>query len=220
MASEDTARIDRSGLATAYPEDLALVERCVAGDRSAWGELLTAHESVIHFTVRSVLSAHMGFAPDHVVEDVQADVVLALVSNGCARLQSWKGQCKLRSWIKVVAHHLAVDRLRRKARRTVSLDESWAPTSLRETLRDEGPGPEHQVAERDCVARLFALAQALPQEDQDFLRLFVTEGLEFPEIAARMDATMGAVYARKNRVRKKLAQMYAGDCQIAVEEPS
>lgn len=196
-----------------YPEDTALVRRCIAGERAAWGELLAEHEAVIHFTVRSVLTSHLGSPSAELVEDVQADVVLALVTNECAKLRSWSGRCKLRSWLKVVTHHLTIDRLRRSDRRTVSLDDTRG--SLRESLQDTGPDPERLNLERSNVERVFALAQVLPAEDREFLRLFVGEGLDFAEIATKLGSTMGAVYARKNRVRKKLTQLYRDDCQIS-----
>jgi RNA polymerase sigma factor (sigma-70 family) len=194
-----------------YAEDVALVARCLNGDRAAWAQLLTEHEAVIHFTVRSVLASHLGFAAEHLIEDVQADVVLALVAGDCHRLRSWSGRCKLRSWLKVVAHHLAIDRLRRRRRKTISLDDDSRP--LRDHLEDQGPGPDQQIADRDRMKRVFALAESLPEEDRAFVALFLGEGLDFAEIAQRMGTTMGAVYARKNRVRKKLTQMYADDCQ-------
>ncbi len=201
-----------------YAEDFALVSRCVAGDRAAWGDLLRAHEAVIHFTVRSVLMSHAGHAPDHVVEDVQADVVLALVAGDCHRLRSWSGRCKLRSWLKVVAHHLTIDRLRRRKRKMVSLDDGHG--ALRDNLAFEGPDPETQVSNADRLARVFVLAEGLPDEDRQFLELFVVDGLDFGEIAERLGTTTGAVYARKNRVRKKLTAMYTDDCQNSRGETS
>jgi DNA-directed RNA polymerase specialized sigma24 family protein len=39
------------------------------------------------------------------------------------------------------------------------------------------------------------------------LELHLEQELSFEEIAAAMDTTVGAVYARKNRIRKKLISM-------------
>jgi RNA polymerase sigma-70 factor (ECF subfamily) len=217
MAEGDTRAMEVAGAegsaASRYPEDMALVCRCVEGDRVAWAQLLDEHDAVIHFTVRRVLLAHGGYAPDHAVEDIQADVILGLVRDNFARLRSWSGRCRLRSWLKVVAHHLTVDRLRRE-RSGVSLDDDrGAGWTLRQTLKAPGPDPEVRCVERDRIDRVFALAESLPEEDRLFLELFLVRGLGFEEIAAEMGSTLGGVYARKNRVRRKLSGLFARACQ-------
>ena len=55
--------------------------------------------------------------------------------------------------------------------------------------------------------QLRSLYKRLPEPDQHFIHLYVFEELSFDAIAEAMNTSVGAVYARKNRVRMKLLSM-------------
>ena len=190
-----------------HAEDLNLVRRCAGGDRLAWEQLVRENETVILLTVRHTLLNRCGHAPDHLVEDVQADVLLSLVKNDFAKLKTYSGRCKLRSWLKIVSNHFAIDRLRKERRQAVSLSgDSQVSRAVRNSLEASTPNPEECLLGTRRKSLFIQLCASLLPEDRRFVEMFVWEGLSFEEIARALQTTVGGVYARKNRVRKKLVR--------------
>lgn len=112
-------------------------------------------------------------------------------------LSGFDGRCSERTWVFRVAHNVAashVARARRRERPTAPLHEIEAadPRSLHAGLE-----------RRSAVARLHALAQALPEADRQVL-LLALEGLKPGEIAEVTGLTPNAVSIRLTRLRKEV----------------
>ncbi len=184
--------------------DLALVRGCVEGDRARWQELFERYETTIEVAVRHTLQLYGVHPAPEFVEDLQADIAVALVKDDFRRLRSYSGRCRLGAWLKVVAGNHTIDALR-KRRPTLSLsDEGPVGHALRKTLTDTAPLPDDAIERLAQVKALADLFEVLPPEDRRFVELFFEQGLSFEAVALEMGATVGAVYARKNRVRKRL----------------
>lgn len=188
-----------------YAEDRCLVEACRRGESDAWCTLLTRYEVTIHYAVLNTLRARGREPSADDVADIEADIVLALAKDDFRKLGRYSGRCKLSHWLKVVANNFTIDRLRRK-RAAVSLDDPDAPCAraLRATLETDDPEASEVIEQGQTLAALRGLYEALPDSDREFIELHIFQELSFEDIADRMETTVGAVYARKNRVRKKL----------------
>ncbi|MEO1270742.1 MAG: sigma-70 family RNA polymerase sigma factor [Myxococcota bacterium] len=188
-----------------HAEDWRLVQACIRGDRQRWAELLRLHERTLFFAVLNTLRTWGVHAPKERVEDLQGDIVIELVKNDFAKLRTYSGRSRLAQWLKVVASNYTVDQLRKK-RPTVSLNDDTSASSraLRDTLPDRTEPADRRIHRAQQLHALRALYQELPSEDRRFVELFCHQELSFEQIAVAMDTTIGAVYARKNRVRKKL----------------
>lgn len=193
-----------------YAEDRRLVEACARGETWAWATMLEKYEVTIHYAVLNTLRARGHEPTSDEVADIEADIVLALAKNNFRKLARYSGRCKLSHWLKVVSNNFTIDRLRQK-RPSVSLDDDFAPAAkaLRATLDTGEPTPREAFQKQQMLEKLRGLYTELAQGDRTFVELHVFEELSFEEIAQRMETTVGAVYARKNRVRKKLMTLAA-----------
>ncbi len=190
--------------AALYAQDLALVEACAGGCRRSWVVLLERYERTLHYAILNALRAYGAHAPEERVADLQGDLIVALVQEDCRKLRQYSGRSRLESWLKVVATNHALDALRRQ-RPMVSLDQDAEPSAhLRRTLEAPQEAADEALGSRQLHEALWALAKELPADDQRFIDLFCRHELSFEAIARVMETTVGAVYARKNRVRKKL----------------
>ena len=190
-----------------YIEDYALVQRLIAGDRASWADLIRRHERTVHFAIVNTLRTYGAHASADRVADLQGDVMVDLVSRDYRKLRRYSGRCRLDHWLKVVAGNYTIDTLRKK-RPTVSLTDDTGPArSLRESLPSPGPSPDARLSRHQRLEGLRALYTELSPGDQRFVELYVKQELSFEEVAAAMNTTVGAVYARKNRVRKKLTDL-------------
>jgi RNA polymerase sigma factor (sigma-70 family) len=198
-----------------HREERDLVLKCVEGDRFAWETLFAGVDRGLELSIRHTLHVHGVAATDDRVQDLKGDLVVALVRDDFRKLRSFSGHCKLSSWLKVVAANHVVDSLRRR-RMTVSLsDDTRLSRHLVETLADSGPSPHEELIEHRQEGFIKRVQERLTAQEQRFFSLFVTEGRSFDEIAAILDTTLGAVYARKNRLRKRL--MVLADKELGTE---
>lgn len=191
-----------------HADDWKLVQACVHGDRASWARLLQLHERTIFFAILNTLRTWGAHSPRDRVEDLQGDVIIELVKNDFAKLRKYSGRSRLGQWLKVVSSNYTIDQLR-KQRPTVSLsdDASSASRALRDTLPAEQVPADRRLQRAEQRAALRDLVQELPRDDRRFFELFCDRELSFEQIAEVMDTTIGAVYARKNRVRKKLTAL-------------
>lgn len=187
-----------------YHDDWRLVRACVQGDRARWMELLERYEATVFFAIQHTLRVHGHRPGEDDLLDLQADLFTRLVRDDFRKLSQYSGRCKLSHWLKVVANHHAIDFLRHQ-RPTVSLDaDTDSARALRHQLVNREPTAADRLLRQQQRDAFEALIKFLPAADQQFLHLHIRDELSFEAIAEVMETTVGAVYARKNRVRKKL----------------
>ncbi len=188
-------------------DDWQLVQDCVNGDRAQWMELLERYESTVYFAILQTLRVRGAQHDEDTVLDMQCDLMVRLVKDDFRKLSRYSGRCKLGHWLKIVAGHHVIDELRHR-RPTLSLDDSAEHArAVQRTLVSPTPAPDQVLGRREQLQALRALCGELPEADRRFIELHVEHELSFEEIAVVMETTVGAVYARKNRVRKKLIEM-------------
>ncbi|MCW1988454.1 UNVERIFIED_ORG: RNA polymerase sigma-70 factor (ECF subfamily) [Sphingomonas sp. R1F5B] len=123
-------------------------------------------------------------------------------------LANWQGRRKaasLRSWLFAILHNLALDRLRRRARRGIDAPLETVP----EAWLGRPPEQEHALGQQDVLAHL---AQ-LPDDQRAVLLLVSVEDLSYAEIAAVLDIPMGTVMSRLSRARERLRRQMEDGAQ-------
>ena len=116
----------------------------------------------------------------------------------------WRqGEAQVTTWLFRVVANLCTDRLRRRKRTGVGLDQIAEPV-------DQTPGA---AAGLQTAARLQALSDALaelPERQAQAVALRHLEGLSNPEIAVIMDISPRAVESLTARGKRALAAILAG----------
>ncbi|MCA9825694.1 MAG: sigma-70 family RNA polymerase sigma factor [Dehalococcoidia bacterium] len=161
-----------------------LVERARKMDPGAWEEIFAAnHDAIYRYLLRRLGNRD-------VAEDVAADVFLNAV-RGIERFR-YQG-IALRAWLYGIAHHLAVDHVRREVRRANSSGTLPGPT--------EAGGFADQVADR---AEVVHALQYLTDEQQHVIVLRFFEGLSVAEVARVTQRREGAVKALQHRALRRM----------------
>ena len=121
----------------------------------------------------------------HDAEEVVQETFLALFQH----LRQGRSRKNLRGWIFRVTHNLALKR----CHAIKALRARTEPGELMvQEPPDPGPTPEQQFSDWQRRRQLLAVVQALPQTDQNCLRLRA-EGLRYREIAAVLGVSLGTV---------------------------
>ncbi len=169
-------------------QDRELVRQCLAGSREAFGLLVERHAR----TVRAVLIARAGLHQD--LEDMVQEVFLRAY-RGLGRLQSHDS---FPSYLHRIAANLATDRLRRRGRQPVSLDEI--------ELDPPGPTPADGPREEN-LHRLRTQVGRLPETLREVVLMFYFQDASYADMARVLGITVAAVNQRLNRARLRLREL-------------
>ncbi len=103
------------------------------------------------------------------------------------------------AWLYAVIRNLAIDFLRRRARRPENgLDHV--------TLRCPSAGPEAAAERNELAARLWGAIGNLPPEQREILLLRDWHGLDYAQIAEVLGLSMGTASSRLHHAREKVRE--------------
>lgn len=166
-------------------EDQRLIEQCVSGDDTACADLVRLHSRMVGTVIWRVVG------DDSVVEDLAQDTFLRVFR----ALPVFKGHAKLSTWICTIAHHVAIDHVRKMGhyRDDALPDSEEALDALLERHHAGFPNPE-SLASRAQLDRLVQDGLArLPEKYRLPLVYAAIDGLDYGTIAAMLNVPIGTV---------------------------
>jgi RNA polymerase sigma-70 factor, ECF subfamily len=176
--------------------EAALIQRCAAGDESAFAELVAEHQ-------RMVVQLAMNLLGDRdEALDLSQDVFIRVFRT----IGQFRGQSALRTWIYRIAVNQARNRHRfwRRRRRSdqVSLDAHVEAHGDFQCGAESGP--DRILAQKELAARLQDALDALPFDQRTAIVLREVDGLSYDEIAFSLGVAVGTVKSRLTRARQTL----------------
>lgn len=175
------------------PRDAQLVEAALAGDRDAFGELVTRYQDRLF---NSLLRNGQSY------EDA-ADAVQDAFVQAFTKLKSFRGDAQFYTWLYRIARNVASSRKRRR-RPTASVDH--AKESAGDEPQDAGEGPEGIVLSQERVEHVQAALADLGDEHREILVLREIDGCAYEEIADILELPVGTVRSRIFRARVQLKE--------------
>ncbi|MGH9372635.1 MAG: RNA polymerase sigma factor [Vicinamibacterales bacterium] len=188
----------------ARAEDLALVERCRQGDLAAFESIYRTHAGRLY----SVACRMIGNPAD--AEDLLQEIFLA----AHRKLDSFRGESALGTWLYRLATNLCLDYLRSRAAKAGQLTGALENEP---GLADTG---SRRLAER-TVARMDlerAIAQ-LPEGCRTAFVLHDVEGLEHREVADILGIAEGTSKSQVHKARLRLRAIL-GSPAVAARRPA
>lgn len=168
-------------------DDAALVAAHREGDVQAFGELVRRHGDRLWAVALGVLRNS-----DDAREAVQEALLTAF-----RRLDGYRGDAALSTWLHRILVNVCIDRIRRDTRRPA---EPWPEHDV----ADRRPDPSHTATTRiDVVAAL----AALPEDQRIVIQLVDVEGHPVADAARLLDIPTGTVKSRCARGRLRLAEL-------------
>jgi len=181
--------------------DEDLMRKFCAGDAQSFELLYARHEKPLYRYVRRV----MGPALASQVDDVFQDAWIKLVD---AR-DHWQPRedASFKTWLYTLAHHRAVDLLR-KSGREVSVDDGWQEADVETPWllwpASSAEQPEQQAFWRKAGQRLLDCLDGLPALQRAAFLLHHEDGLSLEEITQVLSAEFETV---KSRLRYALSKL-------------
>jgi len=165
-------------------DDRALLAAHAAGDRHAFGRLVTRHQGRLWAVAVRTLGDR----------DEAADALQDALLSAYRAAGSYRGDARVTTWLHRIVVNACLDRLRRRAARpTVPLPEQ------------ERPDPRDDLAARETALEVEAALAGLPLDQRTALVLVDVQGLPVAEAAAVLGVPTGTVKSRCSRGRARLA---------------
>ena len=184
-------------------QDNTWMRQFCAGDENAFQRLYTRHEKPLYRYVRRVLGASLQAQADDVFQDVWERMIDARDNWQAREDDSFK------TWLYTLAHHRAVDVLR-KSGREVSADEGWEEEdSVGAWQLWPAPAaeqPEQQAFWRKAGQQLLDCLEGLPALQRAAFLLHHDESLSLDEMTKVLNAEFETV---KSRLRYALSRLRA-----------
>lgn len=176
-------------------EDSELVQRCRAGDLSAFERLVEKYRQRVWRLAFQILRDR----------EEAWDVAQEAFVRAYQSLAKFRGQSAFYTWVFRIVVNLAMDRQRQRGARARALgsepvpEEEWA-----RTLPDREAGPDllaSRAQQRELIRRAL---DSLPPHHRTIIMLSDIEELTYREIAEVLQIPLGTVMSRLHNARKRL----------------
>lgn len=168
--------------------DRALLAAHVAGDRDAFGTLVSHHRDRLWAVALRTLGDR----------EEAADALQDALLSAYRAAGGYRGDAKVTTWLHRVVVNACLDRVRRrKARPTVPLPEQGGSAE---------PADQHDaLSARETALEIEAALAELPVEQRCAIMLVDVHGLPVDDVAAILGVPAGTIKSRCSRGRARLA---------------
>jgi RNA polymerase sigma factor (sigma-70 family) len=183
--------------------DTQLVDRCLGGDREAFGRIVERYQGLV------CALAYNACGDIGRSEDLAQETFLAAWRS----LKNLKDRDRLKQWLCGIARHLIQETYRRATR-----DPMTASAPLEEGVT-EGRGsvqPSEQMISKEEQAILWRVLEGLPATYREPLILFYRQSQSVAEVAETMELSEDAVKQRLSRGRAILTERTAKFVETAL----
>jgi RNA polymerase sigma-70 factor, ECF subfamily len=167
--------------------DLALAQRCVAGDHSAQRELFDRESRRVHAALFRILGSNA--AMDDLMQDAFIEVFRSL--------KSFRGEASLGTWIDRCTVRVAYAFLSNKKRRIAQLE-------LVPEIATGDANAEERAMAREAARRFYTELERIEPVQRLAFTLHAVDGRSLEEVAEMMGASLVATKSRVWRARKAL----------------
>ena len=186
-----------------YEEDL--VRRCAEGERAAWEEFVQGYGTLIHALVRRMLSRFTRRAADTDVDEIVAEVFLALLRRDRILLHRYNPEYRLSTYLGVISRTEVLRFLRRGRRKPGDLEEA---ERIEDKSTNRGPSGTLEEQERqEAIQTLRAALQQLSERDRLLLTLRYLDGLDYRAIGEALGVNPESVGQFLHRAKRRLAKL-------------
>jgi RNA polymerase sigma-70 factor (ECF subfamily) len=169
-----------------------LVQSVLRSDRDAFRELVRNYERL----VKQIVCRMVKRAPDQ--EDLCQEVFLKVYD----KLQYYRFESKLSTWIGRIAFNTCVNFLQRK--QVIWLDPVEQEEDDKQVFIDHVKQPDQLLLQKEQAKLLWKLVEELPAIQQTIISLFHQEQFKMEEISTMLDLPLGTIKSYLHRARATL----------------
>lgn len=170
--------------------DSDLIKACVPNNEEAFAILYQRYEKRVFQYLMTIMNEA------NLAEETLVEVMLALWKG----LNSFQGQSKVSTWIFGIAHHKAVDALRK----VTSQQRGRMPLEDIVENTESNENPLNEAQHKRMAALTNQGLMTLSQDHREILHMAFYEELSYSEIAALLDIPVNTVKTRVHYAKQQL----------------
>jgi RNA polymerase sigma-70 factor (ECF subfamily) len=172
----------------------------------AQARLYEQYGRIVALCVRRVVRRYNVRLAEHDIEDLIAEVWVALLANDCRRIRAFDSSrgYRLSTWIGQIVTNHTIDQLRRR-RCDRSLDE----IDPFQQLAVSHPTPHDLLEQRQAWELAYRALAVMKEDDRQFLIASFHDDRPPAEMARDLGISVNTVYSRRFKVRAKLGRLAA-----------
>lgn len=185
-------------------DERQLIQQLIAGQAAVWDEFVSTYQHRLVICIRQT-ALHCQYELDAAeIEDVCADIFAGLIANDFRSLRNFRGQCRISTWLTVIARRACLNRLSQMRRG-------------RETMKQHAEClGQSQALHLDALSRMICDEQhesirssvkRLNDKDRQLLELYFQKQLSYAEIGKRTGISTNSVGPKLGRAIVRLRRI-------------
>lgn len=192
--------VENNNLSDKGKRDLALVEKALNGNQSAYAELMDMYRESIYFMMLKMVRK----------EDDAEDLTIEAFGKAFNRLHQYSPSYAFSTWLFKIASNNAIDYIRKKRIKVTSMDSAYTNNdgeNVKIDVESNDKDPEEVAIHLEKVKHMRQIVKTLKPRYRDLIEKRYFEELSYEEIAQDMDLPLGTVKAQLFRARAFLANL-------------
>jgi RNA polymerase sigma-70 factor (ECF subfamily) len=176
--------------------DRKLIERCLGKEPGAWNDFVDRYLGLIYHVIHHVAHSRSRLLSSADMEDIAAEVLLAVVDDDYDVLRRYKGASSLPTYLTVIARRICVKEIIRRHREA----ELGHAKAHRENVGDLS-GEAEAIATAEEVDRML---EDLPEREAEVVRLYHLKYMNYRQIAKKLGLAENSIGPILARARKRM----------------
>jgi len=188
---------DDSHLSDKAQQDYKLVQQAIKGDQQAYASLMERYRDSIYFLLLKMVNN----------KDDADDLTIEAFGKAFKNLNQYTPNFAFSTWLFKIASNNCIDFIRRKKKRTLSIDRRQENDDGMETtihLKSDMLDPEEKFVKKQKIILLQEIVKKLKPRYRELVELRYFKELSYEEIAQQLDIPLGTVKAQLFRAREFL----------------
>lgn len=181
--------------------DRQLLDRCLGHQPHAWNDFVDRYMGLFYHVINHVAHARSMTLSEADIEDIAAEIFLAVVDDDYKILRAFKAESALPTYLIVVARRICVREVVRRLREA----ELGHAHAHRHMIEDEDRSEAEPVLAAEEVERMLG---KLSEREAEVVRLYHLQYLNYRQIAKQLNIpenTIGPILSKARRQLRRIA---------------
>lgn len=196
--------VNERGFSTKALEDFALIDKAVLEkDQSAYATLMKRYKKAVYFMILKMIRD----------ADDAEDLTMEAFAKAFRNLDRFKKDYTFSTWLFRIATNNAIDFIRKKKLKTMSLNNTLSDdsgNSVTIDVQDDDNNPQDEFIKSQRMEMVRFFVDKLPAKYRKLVQLRYFDELSYEEIAQELDKPLGTVKAQLHRSRELLFEIASG----------